>query len=80
MTKARDEIRRLFTDGTLAGLSDGQLLERFTTHGDGEAFAVIVARHGRVVLAACRSSLGPCNAADAEDALQATFLVLVRRA
>ena len=80
MTKALDEIRRVFTEGTLAGLSDGQLLERFAARGDGEAFAAIVARHGAMVLSVCRSALGPRDAADAEDAFQATFLVLVRRA
>ena len=80
MTKTLDEIRRLFAEGTLAGLSDGQLLERFAARGDGDAFAAIVARHGATVLAACRSSLGPRDAALAEDAFQATFLVLVRRA
>jgi RNA polymerase sigma factor (sigma-70 family) len=79
MTKALDEIRRLFTEGTLAGLSDGQLLERFTTRRDGEAFAAIVARQGAMVLSVSRSSLGPCDAA-AADVFQATFLVLVRRA
>src|SRR5579883_2521796 len=78
MTKALDEIRRLFAEGTLTGLSDGQLLERFTARGDGEAFAAIVARHGAMVLSVCRSALGSRD--DAEDAFQATFLVLVRRA
>jgi RNA polymerase sigma factor (sigma-70 family) len=74
------EIRRLFTEGTLAGLSDGQLLERFAVRGDGDAFAAIVARHGAMVLSVCRSTLGLRDASDAEDAFQATFLVLVRRA
>src|SRR5690349_4987555 len=80
MTKAPDEIRRLFGEGTVAGLSDAQLLERYAARGDGEAFAAIVARHGAMVLAACRSALGPRDDAEAEDAFQATFLVLVRRA
>jgi RNA polymerase sigma factor (sigma-70 family) len=80
MRKALDEISRVFTEGTLAGLSDGQLLDRFATRGDGEAFAAIVARHGAMVLSVCRSTLGSRDAADAEDAFQATFLVLVRRA
>ncbi|MDR3638059.1 MAG: sigma-70 family RNA polymerase sigma factor [Isosphaeraceae bacterium] len=80
MTKALDEIRRVFTVGTLAGLSDGQLVERFAAQGDGEAFAAIVARHGAMVLSVCRSALGSRDASDAEDAFQATFLVLVRRA
>ncbi len=80
MTTVRDEIRRLFGEGTVAGLSDGQLLERFAVRGDGDAFAAIVARHGTMVLSVCRSVLGPRDEADAEDAFQATFLVLVRRA
>jgi hypothetical protein len=80
MTKALDEIRRLFSEGTLAGLSDGQLLERFAAGGDGEAFAAIVAHHGAMVLSVCRSTLGLSDASDAEDAFQATFLVLARRA
>ena len=50
MWKAQDEICRVFTEGTLAGLSDGQLLERFATRADDEAFAAIVARHGAMVL------------------------------
>ncbi len=80
MTNALDEIHRLFAEGTLAGLSDGELLERFAVRGDGEAFAAIVARHGAMVLSVCQSALGPRGDADAEDAFQATFLVLVRRA
>lgn len=48
MTKALDEMRRLFADGSLAGLSDGQLLKRFAARGDVDAFAAIVARHGAV--------------------------------
>jgi RNA polymerase sigma factor (sigma-70 family) len=80
MTKTLDEIRRLFGEGSVAGLSDGQLLERFVMSGDGEAFAAIVARHGGLVLSACRSALGSGGDAAAEDAFQATFLVLVRRA
>jgi RNA polymerase sigma factor (sigma-70 family) len=80
MKTALDEIHRLFAEGTLTGLSDGQLLERFATRGDGEAFAAIVARHGAMVLSVCRSALGPRDDADAEDAFQAAFLVLLRRA
>ncbi|HWE40278.1 MAG TPA: RNA polymerase sigma factor [Isosphaeraceae bacterium] len=72
------QLRRLLNQGTVAGLSEGQLLERFLARGDEAAFAAIVARHGPMVLAVCRRAL--IDEADAEDAFQATFLVLVRRA
>ncbi|HEV3121230.1 MAG TPA: sigma-70 family RNA polymerase sigma factor [Isosphaeraceae bacterium] len=74
-------LRTLFDVGTVAGLTDGQLLERFTA-GRGEsaelAFAALVERHGPMVLRVCRRVLRDPH--DAEDAFQATFLVLVRRA
>jgi RNA polymerase sigma factor (sigma-70 family) len=59
-------------------LPDGQLLERFVADREEAAFAALVARHGPMVLRACQRVLHDTHAA--EDAFQATFLVLVRKA
>jgi RNA polymerase sigma factor (sigma-70 family) len=72
------QIQRLFSDGSSTGLSDTQLLNRFATRRDEAAFAAILARHGPMVLAVCRGVLR--DPFDAEDAFQATFLVLARKA
>jgi RNA polymerase sigma factor (sigma-70 family) len=71
-------IRGLVGEGGLSRLTDRQLLERFTAQGDQAAFEAIVRRHGPMVLRVCRSALRDEHAA--EDAFQATFLVLARKA
>ncbi len=75
------QLGSLFDGGSVAGLSDRQLLERFNDRRDatGEtAFAALVARHGPMVLHVCRQILGDHQ--HAEDAFQAVFLVLARKA
>ena len=72
------DIRRLYEDGAIGCQSDAQLLERFRSLGDRTAFEALVGRHGRMVLAVCREVLGDPD--DAEDAFQATFLLLARKA
>ena len=70
----------LFEVGTIGSLSDRQLLEQFQSRaGDAAeaAFAILVERHGPMVIRTCRSVLRDEHAV--EDAFQATFLVLVRR-
>lgn len=66
----------LLQDG--AGLSDGKLLGMFVDQGDEAAFEVLMRRHGPTILGMCRRIL--LNPQDAEDAVQATFLVLLRKA
>jgi len=71
-------LRRLVVRQGDGGLSDAQLLERFARERDQAAFEVLVWRHGAMVLGVCQRVLS--HRQDAEDALQATFLALVRQA
>ena len=81
------QVGALFGAGTVSCLSDAQLLERFRSRSSSAAedklaaevaFEVLVARHGPMVLGVCRRVLA--DPAEVDDAFQATFLVLVRRA
>ena len=77
---ASGQIRTLFGLGRVGDRADGEILAWFRNHhAEAElAFAELVARHGRMVLEVCRRVLRDPH--DVEDAFQATFLVLVRRA
>ncbi len=58
------EIRTLFTQGAVGGLSDAQLVERFLNQegsGREDAFGVLVHRHGAMVWRVCRRMLGRCR-------------------
>jgi RNA polymerase sigma factor (sigma-70 family) len=74
------QLEMLYSVGAFGALSDEQLLDRFKAES-GEAselaFAVLVERHGPMVLRVCRAALGDEH--EAQDAFQAAFLVLARR-
>ena len=72
------QLQALFDRGSIGGLNDGQLLDRFAVHRDEDAFTALVERHGPMVLRLCRHVLGDEH--EAQDAAQAVFLVLARRA
>jgi RNA polymerase sigma factor (sigma-70 family) len=72
------QLRRLADEQAGHDLSDAALLQRFRAGREEVAFALLVQRHGPMVLGVCRRVLGDRH--EAEDAFQATFLVLLRRA
>ena len=87
LPSALRQLRTLFAAGTATGLTDSELLERYATKrafsaeaavAAETAFEALVDRHGPMVWGICRRVLG--DAHEAEDAFQATFLVLVRKA
>src|SRR5580704_7503228 len=78
MNKVIGQLRSVLDKRDAAGLKDGDLLNRYLQQRDEAAFEALVRRHGPMILGVCRRVLG--NAHDAEDAFQATFLVLVHKA
>ncbi|MCI0455873.1 MAG: sigma-70 family RNA polymerase sigma factor [Gemmataceae bacterium] len=78
LTAVLHQVRKLAGLPLMVRPTDPELLERFTCSGDSAAFEALVARHGPLVWRVCRRVLGHDH--DAEDAWQATFLVLARRA
>jgi RNA polymerase sigma factor (sigma-70 family) len=73
-----EHLRRLHGVADAAQRSDRELLRSFVSNNDQDAFAVVVTRHAPLVWGVCRRILGHRH--DAEDAFQATFLVLARKA
>jgi RNA polymerase sigma factor (sigma-70 family) len=77
-TPVQAPLVRLLTEGSMIGTNESQLLDRFLSRGDEEAFEAILTRYGPMVLAICRRILADPN--DVDDAFQATFLVLLKKA
>jgi RNA polymerase sigma factor (sigma-70 family) len=78
LQRVLEHLRKLTDPACVQDLNDADLLERFRLRREEAAFTLLVQRHGPMVLAVCRRILGDVH--EAEDAFQATFLVLVRNA
>jgi hypothetical protein len=78
MSRVIKHLRSVMVKQDAAGMTDGDLLKRHVQERDPAAFEALVRRHGPMVMGVCRRVLH--NFHDAEDAFQATFLVLVRKA
>jgi RNA polymerase sigma factor (sigma-70 family) len=78
LSRLLQDVRKALPGHDAADLTDAQLLARYVTDHEEAAFECLVRRHGPMVLGVCRRVLG--NLDGAEDAFQATFLVLVRKA
>src|SRR5437660_1637997 len=77
LTPMLNTLRRI-TGGSSSGASDRHLLEDYLLGGGDWAFAALVERHGPMVLSVCRRVLASSH--DADDAAQATFLILMQQA
>lgn len=78
MKTASRNVQTLFRVGAVGDIGDGQLLEQFIANRNGAAFEVLLERHGPMVWGVCLRVLGDYH--DAEEAFQAAFLALVRKA
>ncbi|MBL8794491.1 MAG: sigma-70 family RNA polymerase sigma factor [Planctomycetia bacterium] len=78
LSKVLQHLRQVMGGGAAVDVTDGQLLRDFVQHQDETAFRALLERYGPMVMGVCRRA--QLGAHDADDAFQATFLVLVRKA